>query len=162
MNHNALTPKAFAAFYKELLAYWLKELRKGHYISIKLFDDILNLLVKKQVTACGMLGNCQIQYVIEADGSVYPCDFYVLDAYRMGYIQDETLRELFSKEISKQFLCERTTLPSTCDDCPFLNMCRGGCKRMKDAVYVDEAGFCGYASLLHEFIPRIEEILALV
>lgn len=162
VNHNALTPKAFAGFYKELLAYWLKELRQGHYISIKLFDDILNLLVKKQVTACGMLGNCQIQYVIEADGSVYPCDFYVLDAYRMGYIQDETLRELFSKDIRRQFLCERTTLPSTCDDCPFLNMCRGGCKRMKDTVYVDEADFCGYASLLHEFIPKIEEVLALV
>lgn len=162
VSYNALTPKNFARFYHDLLPYWLSELKHGRYISIKLFDDILNLLVHKQVTACGMLGNCQVQYVIEADGSVYPCDFYVLDTYRMGYIQDETLRELFSKAIAKQFVCERKALPVTCETCPFLSMCHGGCKRMKDAIYVDEAGYCGYASILHEFIPRIEEILALV
>ena len=161
-NHNALTPKAFAGFYKELLVYWLQELREGHYISIKSFDDMLNLLVKKQVTACGMLGNCQVQYVIEADGSVYPCDFYVLDEYRMGYIQDETLQELFSKDISKQFVCERTTLTSLCETCPFLKICGEGCKRMADAVYVDASYFCGYANLLKVFIPQIEEILRLV
>ena len=29
VNHNALTPKIFAGFYKEILACWLAELRKG-------------------------------------------------------------------------------------------------------------------------------------
>lgn len=48
-----------------------------------------------------------MQYVIEADGSVYPCDFYVLDEYRMGYIQEQTLRELFSQDVSKKFRCEK-------------------------------------------------------
>ena len=45
-----------------------------------------------------------MQYVIEADGSVYPCDFYVLDDYRMGYIQEQTLRQLFEQDIAKR-LC---------------------------------------------------------
>lgn len=50
---------------------WLDELWTGRYISIKLFDVLINLLVRQQVIACGILGNCQVQYVIEADGSVY-------------------------------------------------------------------------------------------
>ena len=29
--------------------------------------------------ACGMGGGCGLQYVVEADGGVYPCDFYMLD-----------------------------------------------------------------------------------
>lgn len=159
----ALTPKRFASFYHQMLKFWLEELRQGNYISIKMFDDIVNLLVKRQVTACGILGNCQVQYVIEADGSVYPCDFYVLDEYRMGYIQDETLRQLFEKEIAREFLCSRKSLPAKCGTCPFSKVCRGGCKRMKDAMYVDEkTDFCGYQALLKEFVPQIPKIMELV
>ncbi len=160
-NRHALTPKSFASFYHELLVLWIEELRSGHYIHINLFNDLMNLLVHQKVTACGMLGNCQIQYVIEADGSVYPCDFYVLDEYRMGYIQDQTLRDLFAQANSKKFLCSRTALPTACGNCSFQSMCRGGCKRMKDAVYVDDSGYCGYQHLLKEFTPRVEEIFRL-
>lgn len=35
-------------------------------------------------TACGIHGHCQPQLVVESDGSVYPCDFYCLDEYRIG------------------------------------------------------------------------------
>lgn len=163
-KHNyGLTPGRFASFYHQLLKLWLAELQKHHYVSVKLFDDIVNLLVHKQVTSCGILGNCSVQYVIEADGSVYPCDFYVLDQFRMGYIQEKTLRELFEQEISHKFMCEKAPLQSYCQKCPFFNICRGGCKRMKDAVYVQEGiDFCGYQSLLKEFIPEIPNILNLL
>ena len=161
-NDYALTPRNFAHFYQQLLVFWLQELTQGRYLSIKLFDDLLNLLVRQQVTACGILGNCQVQYVIEADGSVYPCDFYVLDEFRMGYIQEQTLRELFSQECSQQFLCQKKDMPSKCTQCPFQKMCRGGCKRVKDTMYVDSEGFCGYQELLKDFTPRINEILGLL
>ncbi|WP_086348272.1 radical SAM/SPASM domain-containing protein [Candidatus Enterococcus clewellii] len=159
----ALTPKRFANFYQQLLKLWLRELKEGNYISIKLFDDLINLLVKRTVSACGMLGNCQIQYVIEADGSVYPCDFYVLDEYRLGYIQEQTLRELFEQKRSREFLCSKEKLSSYCESCPFFKACRGGCKRMKEVVYVDrEETFCGYQAVLKSFVPKIETILQLL
>lgn len=154
-----LRPEAFSRFYIELFGLWLTDLKQGKYTSIKLFDDLINLYVNGQVTACGIIGNCQVQYVIEADGSVYPCDFYVLDEYRMGYIQENTLRELFEKDISFKFLCDKPALEEYCDSCPFIDSCQGGCKRMKDAVYVADTGdFCGYQSLLKTFLPRVKEI----
>ncbi|EOH74405.1 radical SAM/SPASM domain-containing protein [Enterococcus malodoratus] len=156
----ALTPQRFATFYQQLFKLWFKELGKGNYISIKLFDDLVHLFARKQVNACGLLGNCQVQYVIEADGSVYPCDFYVLDEYRMGYIQEQGLRELFEQDITKKFLCERSADTKLCMDCPFKNYCGGGCKRMKDAVYVDEQKeMCGYQVLLNTLVPKISAIL---
>ncbi|MHC5249418.1 SPASM domain-containing protein [Enterococcus sp. LJL90] len=157
----ALTPKRFASFYHQILKFWLEDLRNGNYLSIKLFEDLLNLFVKRQLSACGMLGNCQVQYVIEADGSVYPCDFYVLDEYRMGYIQEESLRSLFEKEVAVDFLCSRKKLPEMCNSCPFFKACRGGCKRMADAIYVEES-YCGYQNLLKEFVPQIDDILELL
>lgn len=159
-SYYSLTPDNFSLFYQELLQLWLKELTNGNYISVKLFDDIINLLVNQQLTACGILGNCQVQYVIEADGSVYPCDFYVLDEYRMGYIQDETLKQLFEKEITATFLCTPDQLVVQCQNCEVKKFCRGGCKRMKNAMYVDEkSNRCGYKELLLALIPQIPQIL---
>ncbi|MGL9731065.1 SPASM domain-containing protein [Enterococcus sp. DIV0756] len=155
----ALTPQRFASFYQQLFKLWLKELENGQYISIKLFDDLVYLFANKQVNACGLIGNCQIQYVIEADGSVYPCDFYVLDEYRMGFIQEKGLKELFQQAITRDFLCEKPKNASLCRDCPFKPYCGGGCKRMKDAVYVDEQHeFCGYQTLLNTFVPKLPAI----
>lgn len=53
-NSYALTPKRFASFYHQIFQLWFTELQQGNYISIKLFDDIVNLLVRRQVTACGI------------------------------------------------------------------------------------------------------------
>lgn len=161
-NSYALTTKRFGNFYLNMFRFWMKELRNKHYISIKLFDDLVNLVAFGTVSACGMLGNCQVQYVIEADGSVYPCDFYMLDEYRVGYIQENTLKEMFEQDIAYNFLCNKNSLKKECTSCPFWQICRGGCKRMKDAMYVDENKNCGYRQLLEEFLPRVDEILSLL
>ena len=159
----ALTPESFANFYLTLLQLWLSDLKKGKYRSIKLFDDIINLLVRQQLTACGIMGNCRVQYVIEADGSVYPCDFFVLDEYRMGNIQENTLREIFEAPITSSFLCSKNNLPEKCLTCPFKDICNGGCKRMNDAMYINkQTNFCGNKKLLEGFIPEMPEILSLL
>lgn len=41
----ALTPFGFANFYHAIFEYWFNELKNGNYISIKLFDDIVNYLL---------------------------------------------------------------------------------------------------------------------
>lgn len=134
-------------------------MKEGNYYSIKLFDDIYNLILHRTVTACGLMGRCQVQYVIEADGSVYPCDFYVLDEYRMGYIQEKTLKELFQQPITFDFLAEPRDMSSYCLTCPFQSICCGGCKRMKDSMYVSkEHDFCGYQVILSLFINHLDEI----
>lgn len=159
----ALTPYGFANFYQDIFEHWFEQLKNGKYISIKLFDDIVNLLVNRQITACGMVGNCSIQYVIEGDGSVFPCDFYALDEYKLGNITTHTLREIFNQNISFKFLEHKRELPSFCSTCPFKRMCNGGCMRMGDAMYVTETNdFCGYQNLLKEFVPKIDEILSCV
>ena len=47
--------------------------------------------------SCEQRGTCGIQNVVEADGSVYPCDFYVLDEYCLGNLNDTSLQEIYDK-----------------------------------------------------------------
>lgn len=67
---------------------------KGHIISIRYFDNIIQLLMEYPPEACGMLGHCTCQFIIEANGGVYPCDFYVLDKWYLGNIKEKSFMEI--------------------------------------------------------------------
>ncbi|NLM66621.1 MAG: radical SAM/SPASM domain-containing protein, partial [Enterococcus sp.] len=52
--------------------------------------------------------------------------------------------------------CEKKEASVLCQTCPFQQMCHGGCKRMKAAMYVNAAGdFCGYQRFLQTFLPEV-------
>ena len=35
------------------------------------------------------------QNVVEADGEVYPCDFYVLDEYKLGNLNEVSMEDIY-------------------------------------------------------------------
>ena len=61
---------------------------------IRQFENYVEMLLGYPPEACGMAGVCGMQHVVEADGSVYPCDFYVLDGYRLGNLREDSLEEI--------------------------------------------------------------------
>lgn len=150
-----LTPERFASFYRGIFPLWLKDLKAGHYISIKLFDDLVRLLAFGEINACGLTGFCAPQLVIEADGSAYPCDFYCTDAYRLGNLAEEQLDELLSRSLSSPQK-QKAPLPAGCGTCPYLKLCGGGCKRMQRQVFFGkDPDFCGYRQFLTTAMPEL-------
>ena len=156
----ALTPKRYAEFYTSLWTRWHEAFARDEYISIKLFDDLVRLLAFGECNACGLLGFCQPQLIVEADGGVYPCDFYVLDGYRMGDLTKEPL-DSFWPEKARPFL-ERPTEPlPLCADCPFRRICGGGCQRMRREVCYDAGDkTCGHRLLLEQLMPQLQAVAA--
>jgi len=158
---NTLRPPFFAQFYSRLLRQWIKELENGNYISIKFFDDVANYFYKGIPTSCGIDGQCQNQYVIEADGSVYPCDFYAFDQFKIGSLCESTPKEIFESKKTQQFLLSKQQLPEICNSCAFLKSCRSGCKRMHNVMYTF-AGSCGYKTFLEKSLkPLLQAVQAL-
>jgi uncharacterized protein len=156
ISKNALRPMGFANFYTVLLRWWIRNLEKGVYISVKFFDDVVNLFFKGIPTACGIDGQCQAQYVVEADGSVYPCDFYVLDDYNAGNLTRQTLREIFETGTMRSFVLSSRIVPPVCRTCTYLNICRGGCKRMRRVMYYGGGSICGYKTFLDKCLKSLE------
>ena len=154
----ALTPARFASFYSELFVLWEKALAAGQYISVKFFDDVFNLLTRGEVTACGFTGRCQPQFVVEADGGVYPCDFYVLDQWKTGNITHDTPTALLQSETMQRFLQREHGHVARCSGCEFIRICGGGCPRMASNMYHGENGFCGYQSFLRQNQSLIEKV----
>jgi uncharacterized protein len=155
---QALTPEGFAAFYKTLLPLWRKGYGTTHTTSVKLFDDVGALLARGRQVACGIAGQCHPQFVVEADGTAYPCDFYCLDQRRLGSLRATPLRALFESEAARAFWADRGETSPLCARCGFQTICGGGCKRMRQAVCVSKDGaYCGYRDFLTEFTEFIKK-----
>ena len=90
----SLSPGQYETFLKTLFDLWFRELELGRYWSIRYFDNLVWMLKGNAPEQCSMRGSCGLQYLVEADGSVYPCDFYGLDAYRLGNIREDSWEEL--------------------------------------------------------------------
>ncbi len=137
-----MTKKDFYHFYHDIFELWYEDLKHGHYISISFFEDLLMIFQGRYPRTCGMIGKCQIQLVIEGDGTVYPCDFYALDQYCLGNITVNNIDELRQFKSGQIFLKEEKRTSSICKECQFKNICHGQCKRM-NIVYFDD-NYCGY------------------
>lgn len=127
-----LSPREYGKFLIRLFDLWFDDLKNGNYISIRHFDNWMFLLLGESPEACNMTGRCSIQFVVEGDGSVYPCDFYVLDEWKMGNIKDCKFEEMKNGEIARRFVAESMKLPEDCKTCRWLALCRNGCKRERN------------------------------
>lgn len=145
-NLYSLKPKEFSNFYKIFFDEWLKELKKGKYISINLFDNLIQLFNGIRPSQCGILGYCLMQFVVEANGDVYPCDFYVLDEYLSGNIKKDSLVELLKSKNTQKFLNESRRECKECANCKFIKICNKNCKRLNITYFNDE--YCGYKDFL--------------
>lgn len=153
----SLKPEAYGKFLCALFDCWYRDWKSGNYVSIRTFDDYLRILMRMPPSTCAASGACGSYLVAEGDGSLYPCDFYVLDEWKIGNIRDMTVEEALTSPASRKFLSEGSLRPEDCKTCPWLPICRGGCKRdwtqqRKNYYCSSFKTFFGYA------LPRLQEM----
>lgn len=113
---------------------------RNDYVSIRSFDNYIALANGNNAEQCGMNGCCSTQFVVEGDGTVYPCDFYCTDEWELGNINDMSFDELYHCERAVSFLKESFKLDDRCKACGYFSLCRGGgCKRNRQSLDYCEA-----------------------
>lgn len=126
---HSLKPDSYGKFLCNLFDCWYRDWKAGNYVSIRTFDDYLRILLRMPPSACATSGACGSYLVVEGDGGLYPCDFYVLDSWYLGNILECTVEEALSSEKSRQLLLDSRKRPDECRSCRYMPICRGGCKR---------------------------------
>lgn len=125
----SLKPAAYGSFLCGLFDAWYHDWESGRYTSVRLFDDYVHLAMGLPPGTCSTSGACGSYFVAEGDGSLYPCDFYVLDQWKLGNVSDGTLEELAASDRAKRFMADGLQKPDACASCKWLRLCGGGCKR---------------------------------
>lgn len=159
----SLTPELYTRFLKNLFDVWYKDRAEGKFVYNRYFENLAAILLGYQPESCDMNGICSIQYAIEGDGSVYPCDFYMLDEYCIGNINTSSMEEIDRNRDRIGFIQQSAVLPEPCRGCRWLRLCRGGCRRNRITDCKDHSGlnyFCqSYQEFFPYMLPRMQELL---
>lgn len=157
----SLTPERYGLYLKTAFDCWYADLAAGREKYHRFFNNLLFLLDGQPPEACGMAGVCGMQYVAEADGSVYPCDFYMLDRCRLGNLNTDSFAQLDRRREELGWVEENRNQEAECRACRWYALCRGGCRRDRDYF---EAGigknyFCAaYRDFFEYAYPRLVEV----
>lgn len=159
----AVTAEEYGQFLCDLFDRWYEGQAQGKPVYVRYFENLAGMLLGYPPENCGMCGRCVNQYVVEADGGVYPCDFYVLDDYRLGSLVTDSFDDLNRKEKEIGFIQASLKPEPECLRCELGGLCRGGCRRdrqLSDMQTLGKSCFCAaYRKFLPYAVPRIVELL---
>ena len=161
-NPYALTPVQYGSFLIELFQLWYEDWKKKKQPYIRQFDNYIGILMGYQPESCDQRGSCGVQTVVEADGSVYPCDFYMLDEYYLGNLNEHRIEDIerMRKEIG--FIERSDKVSEECRKCQYYRLCRGGCQRNRERNSYSgeyENYFCsGYKMFFDACLEQLKEI----
>ncbi len=130
----SITGRQWGEFLKTIFDQWIaSDTRK---VSVRLFDAILNFMVNGEYQICHMGGHCSQYVVVEYNGDVYPCDFFVDADKKLGNIMEDSWEQLLASEKFIAFGGQKANWNRRCLECPYLLYCSGDC--LKHRFYCGE------------------------
>ena len=153
-----LTNESYAHFLTETFREYRNDFLGGRYVSVRDFDNFVRIAAGLSPECCGMGGKCYANLVIEADGSAYPCDFYVLDKWKMGNITENSVEFLLSSEAARSFVKDSLTVSEECKKCPYLPVCKGGCRRHREDAF-EKIGLNRYCKAYKAFFSASASLI---
>ena len=155
----SITGEDWGRFLCELFDEWYPN--DCSKISVRLFDTIIELIVKGTRNTCQIAGNCRQYFVVEYNGDIYPCDFFVDKHLKLGNILDDTWDSLWKSRIFKAFGQRKSKWNDKCKNCDYLKTCKGDCPKHRFNHKDDLSCLCeGWTMFYNYAMPIIKRIAA--
>ncbi|MBQ2250324.1 MAG: anaerobic sulfatase maturase [Lachnospiraceae bacterium] len=158
----SLTPERYEEFLKTTFDSWYLDMKSGRYVYNRYFENLMMIIARQGAESCNMRGVCGAQWVIEADGSVYPCDFYALDEWYLGNINQDSFETMEQQRQTLGFIEWSKQIPEDCKNCRYFGLCRNGCRRNREPVTstsTQKNYFCSaYKNFIEYAYSRLAEI----
>jgi uncharacterized protein len=126
----SINPQKYGSFLIRLFDLWRSDFKDQEPTTfIRLFDSLFFTYVGMELPDCHMSEGCGNYVVVEHNGDVFSCDFHVESAWYLGNIQNNTLVNMLQSPKQEEFGNLKKVLPYSCQTCPWLSKCYGGCPR---------------------------------
>jgi uncharacterized protein len=134
-------------------------------ISIRPFDSLLSHCMEGRQTICMFDRRCGEYLVVEHNGDVFPCDFFVGPQWHLGSLTETSIGELAAGPGKRQFVRAKEDVSTRCLVCRHLAVCRGGCVRHRTVASSGQATnqdyFCeGHKIFFDHAKPRLMQLAA--
>jgi len=156
----SITPQQYGDFLCKAFDRWLKIGPLN--LSIRDFESIVTYAVTGQHTICTFQKKCCGYVVVEHNGDVFVCDFFVDPKWRLGNLLQTSIKQLAVSSKKLEFDRAKMDLSDKCLMCRYLDVCRGGCQKDKIAnSNVKLSYFCeSYKRFFDYAMPRLLQLSA--
>ena len=128
----SLTPAAYGRFLKEIFDLRYRDWKAGIPVNVRWVDNLVSMAMGYPPEICGMTGVCAVNWTVEADGSVYPCDFYVNEEWKLGDLRHDSFESMRQGAAARRFVETSRHMDPACATCRAYPLCRGGCRRDRE------------------------------
>jgi uncharacterized protein len=154
--------EAFGKFLMRLFDLWLADFKNGEPTTfIRFFDSLFFRYVDREPPECDLRAECGNYLVIEHNGDVYACDFFVEEGWKLGNVMEGKLIHMLNSARQNEFGRIKADLPEACLACEWLRFCRGGCTkdRLRDPRDGGLNHFCdGYKMFFAHTDPHLRRL----
>lgn len=162
-SEYSLQAEEYEKFLKAMFDEYYKDFIMNDYVSIRSFDNFVRMMYGERAESCGMCGRCSAYFLVEANGDVFPCDFYVLDRYLMGNLNSQSFDEIASSPNAKKFVDESVHVDEKCTTCEWQSLCHGGCRRYREPFVDGKPALNKFCTAFSNFFkythPRLKEMV---
>jgi uncharacterized protein len=159
----SLTPEKYGNFLVKLFDLWMKDFVNGvPTTSVRHFESVFHAYVGLESPECTMMKECGPYVVVEHNGNIYSCDFFVEPRHRLGNLKNDKIINMLNSKKQDDFGKAKALLPRKCRFCPWLSKCFGGCTkdRVKDPADQRLPRFCEAYIQFFEHADSTMKVLA--
>jgi len=121
-----ITAEQYGRFLCQTFDLWWPERRK---MRIRYFDNLAEALAGQKPGTCTLHETCDSYVVVEYNGDVYPCDFFVEKDWKLGNVNLDSWAEIARRQRRYQFAATKTLAHPDCLVCEYQSICHGGCPK---------------------------------
>lgn len=149
----SVSAEKFGQFLCAIFDLWKADFKQDRpTTSIRYFDSLLQGYMQLGAGECTMQHQCGDYLVVEHNGDVFSCDFFVDSKWRLGNVKSHRLIDMLNSTKQRQFGCQKSRLAKECKVCPWLTSCYGGCikDRLNNPENQNHNAFCNAYQVFFE------------
>lgn len=127
-----ITAEEYGRFLCEIFDLWWPERRK---IRVRFFDNLAEAIAGQKPGSCTMHETCDSYVVVEYNGDVYPCDFFVESQWKLGNTNLDSFPEIARRQKRYSFAVKKTLAHPECQVCEYQAICHGGCPKTRHGMH---------------------------
>lgn len=148
----AVTGEEFGDFLCEVFDAW--KIDGPGKVSVRYFDAVRRYLLDGGHDLCVMAKRCDAYLLVEYNGDVYPCDFFMYDEWRLGNLMETPLCEIGETPLRKKFAAMKAAGLAACADCEWIGFCHGGCPKDRQAFGDPRETATPLCAAYRKFLPH--------
>lgn len=125
-----VTPEQYGRFLCEMFDLWWPDRRK---FRIRFFDNLAEAFAGMKPGCCTMHESCDSYAVVEFNGDVFPCDFFVESGWKLGNINLDSWPEIARRRLRYDFSKTKSIPHAECRRCEWQMICHQGCPKFRHA-----------------------------